>query len=466
MPKNHLPLLSRSGVLLALISAGFAGEAGAAAARVDFAVGSATVQGSDGRERPLVKGIELDKGDTVRTNDGRTQLRFTDGSYVSLQPNTEFGIKEYNFDGKTDGSEQGFFSLVKGAMRTVTGAIGRVNRNRYQIATPTATIGIRGTGGRIEVLLDGSTLVAGTSGIWTLSNPSGTIDVPAGTFGKAPSAPDQPPQQTSEQPQTGPAPIPPLPTGFKEGESVKTTLIAPLVSGSGYATALAFSNFNNPALESSQNATAVFDPRGRLTDVSLGDGQIFKLDPLTGKHPEFGTDGILAWGRWTGAVTGLYNCDGLCSFNETYDGNRGFHYVIGMPTPVMPISGSATYSLAGATSPTFVDGLSSPGTVTGGALVVNFAPGASTVDLISFKVDMGGAGYTLDGSTTMGASTSQFLMNPSVTPSGAGSCGGSGCTSSVNGFFAGANAERVGMGYRITDDSFRSIVGAAAFKKN
>src|SRR5689334_21071855 len=147
-------------VLVAAVAAAFAGDAAAVAGWVDFATGGATVADSQGRQRALGKGDNLDKGDTVRTgSDGRAQIRFTDGAYVSLQPNSEFAIKDYNFEGKTDGSERGFFALARGAMRTVTGLIGRVNRNRYQVATPTATIGIRGTGGLISVLNDGSTLV-------------------------------------------------------------------------------------------------------------------------------------------------------------------------------------------------------------------------------------------------------------------------------------------------------------------
>src|ERR1043165_4563612 len=131
---------NRGGLLAALVSAAFAGEAGAAAGRVDFTIGPVTVSGRDGVARRLARGAELDSGDIVRTNDGRAQIRFSDGSYVSLQPNSDFAINEYRYDGKTDGSERGFFGLVKGAMRTVSGAIGRVNRNAYRVTTPTATI--------------------------------------------------------------------------------------------------------------------------------------------------------------------------------------------------------------------------------------------------------------------------------------------------------------------------------------
>jgi hypothetical protein len=47
-----------------------------------------------------------------------------------------------------------------------------------------------------------------------------------------------------------------------------------------------------------------------------------------------------------------------------------------------------------------------------------------------------------------------------------GACGVSGCTASIQGFFAGASAERAGVGYRIQDGtSFNNIIGAAAFQK-
>jgi len=497
MPSHTSFRLNRSGMLLALISAAFAGEAGAAAAgHVDFATSGATIAGRDGQQRPLAKGAELDSGDTVRTDAaGRAQIRFTDGSYVSLQPNTEFSIKDYNFEGKTDGSERGFFGLAKGAMRAVTGLVGRVNRNKYQISTPTATVGIRGTGGRIEVLLDGSTLIAGTSGIWTLTNPSGTLDVPAGTFGRAPSAPNQPPRQSSQGPDTGPAPLPvdppkplepkgidkqtdptcqtnPTGAGCTNSITVNTTPpptpVQPLVSGSGYAASAAFSWFGNLGLESNGNATATFNPTGQLTSVSYSDGQVFTLDP-SGTHglkadgsPDFGTDGILAWGRWTGRVTGMYNCDGLCSFNESYDANQGFHYVIGTPTAVMPTTGNATYTMIGATSPTYTATTGNPGPGTfSGSLTVNFGIGTSTplhAVAGSFNVAMPDKTYAWTANTT--TPNALFTMFTSTVTGCI-----SGCSASVNGFFAGANAARAGIAYNVGTGTGNDIVGAAAFTK-
>jgi hypothetical protein len=469
--------LNRSGMLLALISAAYAGQVDALAGRVDFTTTGVTVTGRDGRARPLARGAELDTGDTVRTGtDGRAQIRFTDGSYVSLQPNTDFAISEYEYKGKADGSERSFYGLVRGAMRTVTGAIGRVNRNAYRITTPTATVGIRGTGGVIQVLNDGSTLVIGTSGIWSLTNPAGSIDVPAGVSGLSPSDPNTPPQETTTQPTSGPAEPPKEETQFVQGEertetgevviAPVTPPLGPLVTGTGYFSVLAFSHFGPELFP--VFGDALFDATGRLTEFSDSSGQLFKLDPATGVHADFGTDGILAWGRWTGLVSGAYDFDGVLPFSATYNDNQGLHYVVGMPTLVMPTSGTASYSLIGATRPTYIDGSVSPGMFTG-SLSVTF--GASPTLSMNLNIAMPDSkGYALGG--TIPVSGISFVgfnfggQGNGMTVSGSGGACSSGCDALMTGFFAGANAERAGLGYHVNDFlANKDVIGAAAFKK-
>ncbi len=467
--------LNRSGLMLALISAAFANQAGAAAGRTEFTIGGVTVAGSNGVQRPLARGTELDNGDVVRTNNGRAQIRFTDGSYVSLQPNTEFGIRDYRYEQKADGNERGFFGLLKGAMRTVTGAIGRINRDRYQIATPTATVGIRGTGGVIQVQDDGSTLVIGTSGIWSLTNPSGSVDVPAGTSALAPTDPNQPPQETTQQPASGPAPLPEEEPIFVAGNQVDESgnpIIPPpsltlLMSGDGYAAVVAYTAFGSVNIDGGEgglsSVSAVFNSAGQLTELTDSFSGTWKLDPATGQHADFGTDGILAWGRWTGdLIVPAFHCEGICP--ENYTANQGFHYVIGVPTATMPTTGTATYSLLGATSPTVSDGRIAPGTVTSGTLSVEFNSGFHVVNLINFGVQMSNHAYRLDGGTSS-SSGPFFSFSPTV--SSPTSCGSSGCNSLVHGFFAGTTAERAGISYHIDDfDALQDIIGAAAFKKN
>jgi hypothetical protein len=445
--------LNRSALLLVLVSAALAGEAGAAAGRAEFIIGGVTIAGRDGVQRPLARGTELDNGDTVRTNDGRAQIRFTDGAYVSLQPNTEYSIRDYRFDA---GNERGFFGLVRGAMRTVTGAIGRINRDRYQIQTPTATVGIRGTGGVIQVQDDGSTLVIGTSGIWSLTNPAGSVDVPAGTSALAPTDPNQPPQESTQAPTSGPAPMQEPEPEFVAGEErdvagnpiIPPPEFAPLVSGSGYVVTTAHVLGGIPTPEM-QIVDATFNPSGQLTRVEIA---ISFVDIGNGSHADFGTDGVLAWGRWTGEIAAAA-CQGtFCS--PPLSANQGFHYVVGMPTAIMPITGSFRYDLAGATSPTYVDGRNAPGSFSG-FLEVYF--GQQTL-LGSFTASMSdGVSYQWNSGTTL--TSSQFSLTGTPT-----SC--STCFASVSGFFAGTNAERAGVSYVIADPGrARDVLGAAAFQQ-
>ena len=474
MPHTTAFRLNRSGLLLALVSAAFAGQAGAAAGRVEFALGAANVVGADGRTRPAARGAELDTGDVVRTNEGRVQVRMTDGAFISLQPNTEFGIKNYKFEGKADGSESALYSLVKGAMRTVTGLIGRVNRNRYQVATPTATVGIRGTGGLIQVLNDGSTLVQGTSGIWFLANPAGSIDIPAGVGGIAPVDPKQPPKETVQIPTAGPSPLPPL-EEFEQGEERETdgeNVITPptpiltpvLASGSGYAAVFAYgANFDGvfPAIDL-EGGSAVFNGSGQMTEFTTSRGTTYTLDPANGSNVDFGTDGIVAWGRWIGTVTSI---PGLLG-SETYSANQGLHYVVGAPTAVMPLSGSATYTLLGATSPTYLDGSSAPGTLSGSLSVLFGVEGSVGMNLNVAMPD--GKGYAITGSAFLPTSTAFFTgqTGQGLSATGSGGACSSGCGARVDGFFAGTSAERVGLGYHIDDFlAQKDVVGAAAFKK-
>ncbi|HXZ53431.1 MAG TPA: FecR family protein [Burkholderiales bacterium] len=477
-------------LLVLLLTAAGAGQAMANVGRVEFVSGDVTAVSATGQSHALMRGEQLSQGDTIHTNAGRAQIRFADGAYVSLQPGTEFGIKEYNFDGKADGTERGFFALLKGAMRAVTGLIGHVDHSKYRISTPTATVGIRGTGGLIQVLNDGATLIRGSSGIWVLSSPAGSVEVPAGTSAIAPANPNIPPHETSE----GPSLPPPPPVGglnndFRQGDQVKpdgtpaslsiASITPPppptqLPSGRGYAAAVAFSDPNidsnlQGVLSSGSPATAVFDATGALTHVNFKDPamqaeSVFNLNP-DGKQVqgESGNDGIIAWGRWTGGVN--INCGAsACPLQPTYTDNQGLHYVVGLPTPVLPTTGTATYTLTGATSPTYVDGHTSPGTFTG-TLDVGFTAAGANVGM-NFNVAMPDASYALTGNTT--TTSSQFgagtdLKTLSVT---GGNCASGGCSSNVQGFFAGPTAERAGVAYQITDGSTQQqILGAAAFKK-
>ena len=435
--------LSPRGVMVAIVSAAFSNPALANTGKVDFTIGNVTVTGSDGRGRPLTKGAEVKSGDKILSSvDGRAQIRFSDGAYVSLQPNTEFDVKEYRYSGKTDGTESALFGLFKGAMRTVTGLVGRTNKNRYRITTATATIGIRGTGGLIAIGADGSTLVTGTSGIWTLSNKGGTIDIPAGSAGIAGANVNVPPQPANLGPVVPPPQSAPqlLPT-IVQGDVVRTAAnAASIVPTSGAGRAVAFfgaggtnnSVIGGPTTVTPSNGT--FDSSGLLTQFD----QSVTTYTLIGTQIESGTDGFLSWGRWIGEV--LVNGAPVGPITT----NQGLHYVAGLPTPAasMPTGGTFTYNMIGATSPTFGNGLGAPGVLNSASLTGSFATGAITASVTAtagISTFSGTASGSITGSTFSGLVGTGTATN--------GGCSG-GCSLGVNGFFAGTGATHAGFVYQ------------------
>lgn len=466
---NNRFKLSQRGMMLAVVSAALSPSALANTGHVDFAVGSIVVTGANGQVHTLFKGAEVGTGDKITSGaDGRAQIRFSDGAYVSLQPNTEFDIKQYRFDGKADGTESALFGLFKGAMRTVTGLVGRVNKSRFQITTPTATIGIRGTGGLIQVGNDGSTLVIGTSGIWSLSNLGGTLNVPAGTAGFAGANVNVPPQPANE----GPVVPPPQATGpqvkptIVEGDVVNSqgtpvSLGGPLPNGPGYAiAAVDLSGAAAPHLPlSAVTTTAIFNSSGQLSSFTQGSNTY----QLAGTQVEGNVvDGIIAWGRWTGQV----NVNGSPAF--TLGSNEGLHYAIGMPTASMPTIGTFTYStIAGATSPTYANGVSASGTLNAMTLSGNFSTGA--ISLSGLNITAGSETFTQSGAAT-GTLTSGnpffSLTGGNIFSSGgAASCSATNCSLGAKGFFAGTGATHAGLVYDITGGSLPgSISGAAVLK--
>lgn len=89
------------------------------------------------------------EGDRLVTSEGaELVLRMTDGSVVALRQNTDLTLEGYQFtreDSEAADGDRLLVNLAVGAMRMVTGLIGKLNTPQLRIVTPTATIGVRGT---------------------------------------------------------------------------------------------------------------------------------------------------------------------------------------------------------------------------------------------------------------------------------------------------------------------------------
>ena len=116
----------------------------APAARVLVLAGEASVT-RNGQQIPLSNGAMIETGDTILVGEkSALQIRFTDNAIVSLRARTTFRVDDYRYNQDPQGDKTAL-SLLKGGMRTITGAIGKENPKNYSVNSAVATIGIRGT---------------------------------------------------------------------------------------------------------------------------------------------------------------------------------------------------------------------------------------------------------------------------------------------------------------------------------
>lgn len=160
--------------------------------------GTLSVQKPDGSVKILSQKSEVLTGDTLATEkDSYAQINFTDGSQMTMRPNTRLKIQAFVFKLQEPKSDSAIFSLLKGGLRTVTGQVGkRGDQDAYKLSTTTATIGIRGSSGDTIDCTQDCTGVTETSGklekglyhatytgSYILSNEGGEIIIGAGQFG-------------------------------------------------------------------------------------------------------------------------------------------------------------------------------------------------------------------------------------------------------------------------------------------
>ena len=119
-----------------------AGEAG----QVTHLSGVLTAKRADGSAKLFSVKSGVQEGDTLTTEqDTYARIKFTDGSEVVMRPGSQLKVASYSFDENKPASDNVLLSMLKGGLRSVTGLIGKRNREAVRLSTTTATIGIRGT---------------------------------------------------------------------------------------------------------------------------------------------------------------------------------------------------------------------------------------------------------------------------------------------------------------------------------
>ena len=165
---------------------------------------------ADGKIKVLSLKSEVEAGDTLVTEKNTYALvKFIDNSEITLKPSTTFVVEQFAYQADQPDGDRASFNLLKGGLRSLSGLLGKRNKEKFSLKTPVATIGIRGTYFTAEYISAGGYVAPGSSlpktasspgaslapGLYTsvttgqivVSNPGGTLDIAAGQFGYTPS---------------------------------------------------------------------------------------------------------------------------------------------------------------------------------------------------------------------------------------------------------------------------------------
>ena len=118
-----------------------------ASAKLVSSQGRVDVLDNAGQRRQLVVGGSVYPGETIETQaNTKAVIAFRDESRMTVGAGTRFKVENFVFDEKAPGEGRFLASVEKGTARVLTGLIAKSNGANVQLKTPSAIIGVRGTG--------------------------------------------------------------------------------------------------------------------------------------------------------------------------------------------------------------------------------------------------------------------------------------------------------------------------------
>jgi len=125
------------------------------AGRIIMARGDVQAINNKGVKRQLKRRDSIYSHEIIKTGiDSKVQIRFIDNALLALKAESELNIKAYVYSEVNDKDNQILMELVAGGFRTLTGKIGKGNKEAYKVNTPVASIGIRGTLYDVQISFD------------------------------------------------------------------------------------------------------------------------------------------------------------------------------------------------------------------------------------------------------------------------------------------------------------------------
>lgn len=139
--------------------------------------GKTFVISKEKKKRNIDLGSEVYVGDRIFTGvKGFVRLSMIDEAKIDLRCNSEMIIEDYQL---LRGKNRSVIYLIKGSVKKITGSIGKMADDIYEMRTPLATVGVRGTEYALRVLqtygCDGS-MDVNSKGLFVKVN-KGAIDV-------------------------------------------------------------------------------------------------------------------------------------------------------------------------------------------------------------------------------------------------------------------------------------------------
>lgn len=438
------------------------------AGTVTFKIGDVSITHKDKTITQAAKNDPLNAGDTIETKDGRLQLALIDGGKVSLQPNTIYRINKYEFSGKEDGTEYGFTELIKGGLRTISGLIGHKNRERYQLKTAVATIGIRGTEFTVN-FNDNNLLMTTNHGSVDVCNESGCLNAMTGQSIEVAGAGAKP-KPSGKSAKAAAAPPASSKAVFAASDvltqnGLPVIFVNNVFNGNSGTVLAITDDTGSGVLYKALQANLNLDASGRLTELMYNPNINEKYEVIPLSFTSYNNDGLVAWGQ---AASGNYNYTSGGTIYDVNDTLSRYDYIAG----ITPIAGALTslsgsYNVFGSTAPFLQNGgalVGAANAVTGN-FIFDFTKYSFNYNLTIPTTALGTFGLSGSGSLATGA---QFAAGGVVTNST--SCVTAGCSGAlggnlIQGSFFGPSGERVGLQYGINVPSAgENVFGSAVLK--
>ena len=428
-----------------------------AAGTTQFIAGDVTMRRGSAAATPLAKGTVLESGDAIVTGSrGIAQVKFSDGGYVAIQPNSQFDITRYADRG--DAAQDSFLvNLARGGMRAITGLIGKRNTANYKVTTSTATVGIRGSSFHMAYNPDGSLSVSTEQDEIVVCTTAGCVSLTAGESALVPSD-NVLPSRTNARTAMPLAPFRQDPeVAGNQVNSDGTAAIIPSVPVVQSGVAFVAAGISEGYYNYWQSANGALTSQAGSPQSYLTQGNdVFEptADASTTVHytsGAYGTEEFITLASWSSANY---------SYGEGMYSTAPLAFVAGIPTSgtnLAQLSGlSATYSLAGK-SPIYMANGGTGTLLDSSSLNVNFTNFSGSMNLdVSLPYGGSSQGYYMTGTLYSGEGGPASFSS---------SVSGSGAWADVNGFFSGSSAQHAGVAYTGYGNSAGYFAGAAVFAR-